>query len=114
LEAVLAAVYVESGLEAARAVCGRLLAGRFLPRDELAKADPKNRLQELLQEMGRPSPSYHLLEQSGPPHARKFVIEARVGDESLARGVASSKKEAARLAAEASLEVVVRRKGGGP
>ena len=66
-------------------------------------ANPKGRLQELLQDRYRRAPDYHTVATEGPDHARTFVVEARFGDRVLGRGVGPSKREAEQAAAAVAL-----------
>lgn len=66
--------------------------------------DPKSRFQEEAQEKAGITPSYKVIEESGPDHARKFVIGVYLGHEMIASGEGMSKQEAQRNAAAAGLE----------
>lgn len=111
-EAVVAAVYLDGGLEAARASVERLVAADLaaLEPGELSRRDFKSALQERAQAEGAPLPRYRLLSESGPDHARRFVYEVRYGgsDELTATGEGPSKKEAQREAAGAALAALDR------
>jgi ribonuclease-3 len=104
LEAVLAAVYLDGGAEAA----ARLTESWFSPLVETALPwqDFKTSLQEFTQARYKASPSYHLLAESGPGHARHFQVEVRLKDLPLARGEGRTKKEAAQAAASRALEIL--------
>lgn len=109
LEAVLAAVYLDGGLEAAALLTERW----FSPLVETARpwGDFKTSLQELTQARYKVSPSYHLVAESGPGHARHFQVEVRLQDQPLARGEGRTKKQAAQEAAGRALEVLQREEG---
>jgi ribonuclease-3 len=104
LEAVLAAVYLDGGPEAA----ARLTESWFSPLVETALPwqDFKTSLQEFTQARYKVSPSYHLLAESGPGHARHFRVEVRLKDQPLARGEGRTKKQAAQMAAGRALEIL--------
>jgi ribonuclease-3 len=104
LEAVLAAVYLDGGLEAA----AQLTELWFSPLAETAQPwrDFKTSLQELTQARYKVSPSYHLVAESGPGHARHFQVEVRLQDRPLARGEGRTKKQAAQEAASRALETL--------
>jgi ribonuclease-3 len=106
LEAVLAAVYLDGGLEAA----AQLTEGWFDPLVETVRPwrDFKTSLQELTQARYKVSPSYHLVAESGPGHARHFQVEVRLQDRPLARGEGRTKKQAAQEAASRALEILQR------
>jgi ribonuclease-3 len=104
LEAVLAAVYLDGGLEAA----ARLTERWFNPLLETARPwqDFKTALQEFTQARHKASPSYHLLAENGPGHARHFQVEVRLQDVPLARGEGPTKKQAAQVAAGRALKIL--------
>jgi len=100
-EAVVAAIYLDGGFEAAqRFVRARFAQDAEAPDEELE--DPKSRLQELLQGRGRPVPRYCVVGEEGPSHRRRFRVECRLDDGRVTSGEGTSKKaaqqEAARLA----------------
>lgn len=104
-EAVIGAVALDRGFGAARKFILRLLerdAPEILASAE-GVANPKGRLQELLQERFRRAPDYQTVLTEGPDHARTFVVEAVFGDSVLGRGVGPSKREAEQAAAAAAL-----------
>ena len=108
MEAVIAAVYLDGGLDAARGLIlgawgGRIAAVRGIGRDA------KTALQEWAQSRGLPPPAYVDLDRQGPDHAPVFSVAVRLEDgrEALAR--AASKRAAQQAAAEAMLA----RLGGG-
>ena len=105
-EAVLGAVYVDGGYDAGRAACELLLAPLLaqLP-DPATLKDPKTRLQEYLQGLGRPLPLYELLHAEGPEHRPSFTVSCRLADRGEAtEGQASSRRSAEQLAAEQMLQ----------
>lgn len=102
LEAVLAAVYLDGGIDAARDVVGRLLGSRIVAAAAAPGArEAKNRFQELVARRFGAEPTY-LVVGSGPAHLRSFVAEARVGDEVWGRGEGATKRAAERQAAAAA------------
>ena len=103
MEAVLAAVYLDAGFEAARAVVLRHWAGRLDSVAEDAR-DAKTALQEWAQAQGMPPPSYEQTERSGPDHAPVFLITVKLADgrEAQARG-AGTKRSIEQAAAQALL-----------
>ena len=100
LEAIIAALYLDAGLQASRTLVARLF-------DELAAApellvlgrDSKSELQEYLSFLNLPQPEYHLMEESGPPHDRRFLFHILVGDRIVGVGQGKSKKIAQQVAA---------------
>ncbi|HEU4401272.1 MAG TPA: ribonuclease III [Candidatus Polarisedimenticolia bacterium] len=108
LEAVIAAVHLDGGVQPARALIGRLLGDQIegLNRTEVEGKDYKTRLQEELQARARPTPRYRVTATEGPPHRPLFHVSLLVGGEELARGKGNSKKEAEQRAARLALRVV--------
>lgn len=110
LEAVVGAVFVDGGYQAAAELAARILS----PSLDRAVAgdldrDFKGQLQQLTQGSRLGTPEYQLVEACGPEHQKTFVVAVLVGGEELARGEGVAKKEAERQAAEAALEQL---KGG--
>ena len=102
MEAVIAAVHLDAGFEAARALVLRLWAGR-LARVEDTAPDAKTALQERVQAAGQAPPVYAEVARSGPDHAPRFVIEVRLASGETARAEAGSKRAAEQAAAAALL-----------
>jgi len=104
LEALLGAVYLDGGLEAA----ARLTERWFSPliSTALPGQDFKTSLQEFTHARYKASPSYHLMAESGPGHARHFQVEVRLQDLPLAQGEGRTKKEAEQRAARRALEIL--------
>jgi len=99
-EALLGALYLDQGLDAARALVQRVLGPRVAGLQVGRPAtNPKSRLQELLQRRGERPPEYVLLGTSGPPHAREFTVAARQGELEIGRGTGRTKKAAEQAAA---------------
>lgn len=98
VEACLAAVYLDGGLEAALAV-GRQLLSPHLDDESPGANDYKSRVQELVQAQARPAPIYEVVATEGPDHDRRFTVVMKVGDEELGRGAGRSKTEAEQAAA---------------
>ena len=104
-EAVLGALYLDGGLEVARAFLLREL-GAELREPAPRERDPKTALQELLQAEGREPPSYLTVAASGPPHAREFSVEVRAGATLLGVGAGGSKRAAEQAGARAALDAL--------
>jgi ribonuclease-3 len=101
-EALLAAIYLDGGLNAARAFFDRFWAEE-LPDIADGLRDPKTRLQEWALERFTTNPSYKLIERAGPDHRPVFSVEVRVGDLAPERGEGRTKQKAERSAAKALL-----------
>ncbi|WP_308915563.1 ribonuclease III [Jannaschia sp. LMIT008] len=105
MEAVIAAIYLDAGLDAARAVVTRLWGDRV--RDVKADSrDAKTTLQEWAQARGMPPPSYDVADRVGPDHAPVFRITATLDDGRFATGEATSKRAAEQAAARAMLDAL--------
>ena len=103
-EAVIAAVYLDGGLGAARTAVERTLLDEAFRQgaasgEFLGRADSKSMLQELLQARGWPAAKYRVLSESGPDHKKLFNVEAAVPGLVTATGSGSTKKEAEQAAA---------------
>jgi ribonuclease-3 len=105
LEAVLAAVYLDAGLDAARDIVLRLWGDRIV-KAETHVSNAKSELQEWAQGRGMATPDYVEIERAGPAHAPVFTVEARLADGRAARAEASSKRNAEQAAAGALLKKV--------
>lgn len=105
MEAVIAAVYLDAGFEAARAV---ILAHwvPFIDRVDADSRDAKTLLQEWAQARGLALPEYQEIERAGPDHAPVFTIEVRLNTGDSARATAGSKRQAEQQAATALLALL--------
>ncbi len=101
-EAVVAALFLDGGLDAALAFVERTLIPRMSGEMAMEPENPKSALQEKLQEDGI-TPTYKLVETQGPPHDRTFVAQVFAGSQGLARGTGRTKKEAESQAAKSTL-----------
>jgi ribonuclease III len=105
LESVIAAIYLDQGLEISRTFILKLFGPEI---DKQARqgagTDYKSRLQETIQARHQLTPIYQLVGAVGPDHDREFTIEVRVGNTVLGRGTGKSKKAAEMEAARAALE----------
>jgi ribonuclease-3 len=98
MEAVIGAVYLDAGLDAARNFIRKYWA-KAATETKTAPADPKTALQEWAQGHGLPLPVYSILESSGPAHAPKFIVEATVQKLGSAKAEGTSKRNAEKAAA---------------
>ncbi len=111
MEAIFGAVYLDSGLEAARTVILLMLEEQGEEREQrqLLAFDAKTRFQETIQALGGELPDYRLVGSSGPDHSKVFTVEAWVSGEPLGRGEGPSKKIAEQKAAADALAQLERR-----
>lgn len=104
VEAVIAAIYLDGGIESARKfvltqmdeIIQDSIKGRFF-------RDYKTHLQEVIQSQGETNIIYDLVEEIGPDHNKKFVMQVKLNDEVLGTGEGKSKKEAEQSAAKQAL-----------
>ncbi len=123
LEAVIAALFLDGGLEIARSLIERVIISPYIPDLERALdsggkfngaiGDHKSALQEYMQSSGAGQPQYVLTAQSGPDHRKVFRVEVRVQaadgtSRSIAESEGSSKKEAQQEAARVALQRLIR------
>ena len=101
-EAMLAAVYLDGGMEAVRPIIRTLILDK--EQEKSADRDYKTALQELVQRRPGASVSYRLVRESGPDHCRSFEMEASVDGSVIGAGEGRTKKEAEQMAAKAALE----------
>ncbi len=104
-EAVVAAVYLDGGVEAARRFIERDFGAEIEAGPQDAIVDHKSALQELLQSRGQAVPEYAVVEESGPSHRRRFRVECRIEGRGVSVGEGSSKKEAQQESARRALDL---------
>lgn len=105
IEAVIAAIYLDAGFAAARAMILRLWADRIAGVDADAR-DAKTALQEWAQARGMDPPVYTETDRSGPDHQPEFTVEARLASGEAETARALSKRQAEQAAAQALLNRV--------
>ncbi len=104
-EALLAAIYLDGGLEAVSKLFDKYWHDEFEKVFKKSNKDPKTELQEKASAQGYGLPTYTVIERSGPDHRPLFVIEVDVADLGAAKGTGKSKKDAERYAAQHLLEI---------
>ena len=105
-EAVLAAIYIDGGLEAARNFLLFLLKSMFkkIKVNRFLINNYKSALQEYLQRRDLPAPVYKTVTTTGPDHKKSFVVEVLLENEPLAKAEGNSKKKAEQKAAQKALK----------
>jgi ribonuclease-3 len=98
-EAIIAAVYLDGGFQAAWDLVQRLLTERINAAEIKNFYDFKTRLQETAQARLKATPTYRVVQELGPDHDKRFVVAVTIGDDEWARAVGKSKKEAEQMAA---------------
>ena len=105
MESLIAALYRDGGLAAARTFVVRLFEKLVSAPERLVLGrDSKSELQEYLSSHNYPAPEYRLTDESGPPHDRLFIFQLLVGDEIVGVGQGKSKKIAQQAAAVKALD----------
>ncbi|MBA4012287.1 MAG: ribonuclease III [Phenylobacterium sp.] len=102
-EALIGAIYIDDGLEAARAFFLEFWAEEFARLDEPQIKDPKTQLQEWAQGRGMPLPLYKVVGREGPDHAPSFTVSVTVGDYEPELAEGRSRQEAEKAAATVML-----------
>jgi ribonuclease-3 len=107
-EAILAAVYLDAGLAAARGVVHRTLFEHAFEQgsENMDASDRKSALQELLQSRGQVPAEYRVVAESGPDHQKVFEIEVWIDGARVAGAAGSTKKEAEQRAARKALALL--------
>lgn len=107
VEAIIAAVYLDGGMDEARALVRRLLGGRLTqPTPETRRKDPKTRLQEHLQAVGRALPQYQVVDIKGDQHDQTFRVRCSTGLADDTVGEGPSRRKAEQAAARKMLECI--------
>lgn len=109
VEAIVAAVYLAQGLDAATRLTQRIVGEAMNSRARIARRDAKSELQERVQQAGDDAPAYQVIAVDGPEHERHFRVEVHAGCDVLGRGDGRSKKAAEQAAARAALDELERR-----
>ncbi|HSQ88678.1 ribonuclease III [Romboutsia sp.] len=107
-EAVIAAIYLDGGLESARKFILSYMENIICDsRKGKIFRDYKTHLQEVLQGKGESNIWYKLMEEKGPDHNKRFVMQVGINEKVLGVGEGKSKKEAEQLAAKVALKDIV-------
>lgn len=103
LEAVIGAIYLDGGYEAARQVVSRWLGGG---KTDFEETDYKSRFQEMMHKRFKVPPTYETVSTAGPEHDKTFSVEVRLGKDILGMGAGKSKKEAEQAAARDAMRKI--------
>jgi ribonuclease III len=98
-EALIGAVYLDGGYQCAWEMIERVLGARIMSVELKNFYDFKTRLQETAQARLKATPTYHVVQELGPDHDKRFVVAVTIGNDEWARAVGKSKKEAEQMAA---------------
>jgi ribonuclease-3 len=110
-EALIAALYIDGGLECARAFFLKFWAEEFERLNEPRTKDPKTQLQEWAQGRGLPLPAYEVVGREGPDHAPCFTVQVRVDGFDAEQGQGRSRQDAEKAAAQ---QMLLKREGPPP
>lgn len=105
-EAVLAAVYLDGGMENARQYIMKFIKNELNHKDEDAFKDYKTVLQEIIQRNPEESVSYILTDEFGPDHDKQFTVEVHLNSNTIGKGTGKSKKQAEQMAAKQALHLM--------
>ncbi len=105
-EAVIAAIYLDAGLEAARKHILRFIPANLLENRFMLFGDYKTALQEVIQKNPEEKVEYLLIDESGPDHSKTFSVEVCLNSNVIGRGTGKSKKEAEQMAAREALALM--------
>lgn len=104
MEALIAAIYLDQGMEITHDIVIKLLEEEWMKAVEYGTGtDSKSRLQELLQSKYQQTPVYRLISEAGPDHDKRFTVEVVTNAKVLGSGTGKSKKLAEKEAARAAL-----------
>ncbi len=105
-EAVIAAIYLDGGMEAARKHILRFIPENPTNGTKMAFGDFKTVLQEIVQKNPEEKVEYVLIGEEGPDHNKRFVVEVMLNSQVIGKGKGRSKKDAEQLAAKEALELM--------
>lgn len=105
LEALIAALYLDAGIDPVRSfIVDQVVGGARPPEEGLQLTDHKSALQEMAQNLNLPQPRYSIVEERGPEHAKTFLVEVRLGRDWVSQAEGLSKKSAGQKAAQQVLQ----------
>jgi ribonuclease-3 len=116
VEALIAAIYLDGGIEAAREFVVRHIFAtetEHQPGADITFTNFKGALQEIARSLNLPTPRYSILSEHGPAHARRFTVEVRIGENLVGQAEGDSKKAAGQKAARAVFERLMEQAGDG-
>lgn len=105
MEAVIGAIYLDQGFEAAKQFVNQYLLPKFetIQQKKLYR-DAKSLLQETVQAQGKSTPNYQVVDEVGPDHNKVFTVEVKVGGQVYGQGTGNSKQRAQQQAARIALD----------
>lgn len=106
VEAIIGAIYLDSGLENARYFIIKKLIPLLNDKDFEEEKNYKSKLLELIQSQGKEAPTYKVLSEEGPDHLKKFEVGVYSNDELIGQGIGKNKKSAEQKAAKSALKTL--------
>lgn len=104
VEAIIGALFIDAGIKASEVFIQANILPEIAEKVKEPLKDAKSRLQEAVQSKGLPAPKYQVIQESGPDHAKSFVVEVSVNNKIFARGEGKNKSMAEQEAAQKALE----------
>lgn len=105
VEALLGGLFLDQGIDAAKEFVDRFIITKIEETVKVSLKDPKSLLQEFVQAKGLPAPSYKVVSEVGPDHAKEFTVETWIDKKPYSKGSGASKKVATQVAAAAALDL---------
>jgi len=105
-EAVIAAIYLDGGLESAKKFVISNLEVDMIYNKNSDTNDYKTKLQEIIQQNPEEIVEYRIIKETGPDHDKFFEVEVKINNNSIAKGLGKNKKEAEQMAAKGLLELM--------
>lgn len=105
-EALISSIYMDAGIEAAREFVLPFIKDMLTHQERLTFKDYKTILQEIVQQNPEEKLSYCLVEEKGPDHDKRFVVEVRLNSNVIGKGEGRSKKNAEQMAAKEALQLM--------
>lgn len=106
LEAVIGAIYLDSGLEATKKFITNVLIPIIVSQNYMVDRNYKSLLLEAVQSMGKEPPKYMVLDENGQDHNKEFLVGVLVDSEIMGTGLGKSKKQAEQFAAKEALDKI--------
>jgi ribonuclease-3 len=108
VEAVIGAIYLESGMEVARWFVLEQLHAELMriSTGDVAPDDYKSKLQEIAQQVWRKTPVYRVTRELGNAHEKRFLVQVSLDDEVIGEGIGRSKKEAEQCSAADAISII--------
>lgn len=107
-EALIAAIYLDTGIESAKKFVLPFVIDMLEDEDQLSFKDYKTILQEIIQQNPEERLIYKLVEEKGPDHDKRFLVDVMINSNIIGRGEGRSKKNAEQMAAKEALELMGR------